>query len=387
MNKYLKVSVGLLLVAALIVFNCTKSDELNLNLTNIEGLVSPPDNTSIQLKISNLTTGSLVFEWDQAYAEDGSLVLYDVLFDQAGGDFANPFYITVSDGRGIQNKLTLPYSALNTIAAAGGAEFLQTKKFIWTARASKGSNLKRAQTTRTIEITRPLGIKNIPTALFLTGSGTEGGTTLANAVPMISTGPGRFEIYTRLSPGTYQMVDAITGTPNTYYSTVVDGATIVAENGQNTWSGTTGQYRFSVDFNTFGVTVPMQIKAIGYWYCHSNDTLATLKYKGRGLWEAASVPINLASVSWGFEERWKYRVYLGDGTNEFWGYQGNDSPGQDGGYPNFPASYLQAVKGPDPNDQWNYSWKFDKPAVNGKNVKFLLKFQAPGPYSMQYIVE
>jgi starch-binding outer membrane protein SusE/F len=385
MNKYLKVSIGLLLVAAVVVQNCTKEKELNLNVTSVTSLKSPEDNASVELEITNLSTGKLLFQWDQAYAEDGSLVLYDVVFDQVGGDFSKPFYVIVSDGKGVQNRLTLPYGNLNDMAGAGGAAFLETKKFIWTARSSKGSNIKLASASRTIEVSRPLGIKNVPTVLYLTGSGTEGGTNLANAVQMTQIATGVFEIYTTLSAGTYQMVSANTGTPNTYFSKVVDGTTIVAEDGQNTWTGATGQYRFSVNFNTFGVTTPLQITGIGFWMGAINDT-STMKYQGRGLWQADKKPLTLPSVSWGAEERYKYRVYLGDGTTEFWGYQNSDDgSGRDGNYPNgFPEGYNNAFKQPD-TDSFNYSWKFDKPAVNSKDVRLQMKFQPPA-YSNQYIV-
>ena len=390
MNKYLKISLGLLLIAAVVVQNCTRERELNLNITAISALNNPADNTFVQLKPSNLTTSSIVFEWDQSKAEDGSLVLYDVVFDQVGGDFSKPFYITVSDGKGVQNKLTMPYSELNNVAKSGGLDFFQKKKFIWTARASKGSNIKLAGQTRNIEIERPGGFTVIPTSLFVTGSATEGGTTLSNAVPMINLGPGVFEIYTRLTNGgSYRMVDAITGTPKAFSVTTQEGALVLVPDGSVNFTGTTGVYRFSVNFNSISATKPVQIKRVGYWFAHSNDTLATLRYRGRGLFQADNVTLNMAVVSWGLEERYKYRVYLNDGSvdfTEFWGYQGNDSPGQDGNYPDrFAPGYNNAFKQPD-TDGFNYSWKFDKPAVNGRQADLLLKFQPPA-YSNQYIVK
>jgi starch-binding outer membrane protein SusE/F len=386
MNKYTKISVGLLFVLALVVQNCTKENELNLNLTDIGSLSNPADNTFVQLKPSNLTTGSVVFEWDQSRAEDGSLVLYDVVFDQVGGDFSTPFFITVSDGKGLQNKLTMPYSDLNTVAKAGGLDFFQKKKFIWTARASKGSNIKLAGQTRNIEIERPGGFTVIPSSLFLTGTATEGGSTLANAVEMTRLSPGVFEVYTKLIPGNYQMVDAISGTPKAYSVTLQEGANVLIPDGQTAFSGTPGAYRFTVNFNSISATSPKEILRVGFWLCAANDTLATLKYQSRGLWQASDVTINLVNFGWGIDDRYKYRLYLADGTTEFWGYEGNDSPGQDGNYPsNFSATYNNTFNNGPADNQYDYSWKFDKPAVNGKNVNLLLKFQSPA-YSNQYIV-
>jgi starch-binding outer membrane protein SusE/F len=386
MNKYAKISVGLLFVAALVVQNCTKENELNLNLTDIGSLSNPADNTFVQLKPSNLTTGSVVFEWDQSRAEDGSLVLYDVVFDQAGGDFSKPFFITVSDGKGLQNKLTMPYSDLNNVAKAGGLDFFQKKKFIWTARASKGSNIKLAGQTRNIEIERPGGFTVIPASLFLTGTATESGSTLANAVEMTRLSPGVFEVYTKLIAGNYQMVDAISGTPKAFSVTVQEGANVLIPDGQTAFSGTPGVYRFTVNFNSISATSPKEIQRVGFWLCAANDTLATLKYQSRGLWQASDVTINLVNFGWGIDDRYKYRLYLADGTTEFWGYEGNDSPGPDGNYPSgFSATYNNAFNNGPADNQYDYSWKFDKPAVNGKSVNLLLKFQSPA-YSNQYIV-
>jgi len=384
MKKYLKISIVLLLVAALIQ-NCTKEKTLNLNLTPISAINAPPDNVFVLLQPTNLDN-TISFQWDQSRAEDGSLVLYDVVFDQVGGDFSKPFYITTSDGKGVQNTLTSKYSDLNSIAEAGGADFLQRKKFIWTARASKGSNILKASQSRTIDIQRPNGFKVIPTKLFLTGTATEGGTNISNAIEMIPLSPGEFEIYTQLQPGSYQMIDATTGTPNTFSVSMIGGVNVLTNGGQSAFSGTKGQYRFKVNFKTFGASNPLQIKGIGYWLCAPGDTLATLKYQGKGVWQATEAPLTLASFTWGTDDRYKYRLYLGDGTTEFWGYTGSDSPGQDGNYPNkFSAGYNNAAKQPD-TDQFNYSWKFDKPAVNGKNVTLIMKFQPPA-YSNQYIVQ
>jgi starch-binding outer membrane protein SusE/F len=385
MKHYIKFSLGLLVVAAIVVQNCTSDKELNLNLTPISALSAPANNTFVLLKSSQLTTNSVLFQWEQSRAEDGSLVLYDVVFDQEGGDFSNPFFTIVSDVNGVQNKLTMSFAKLNEIAAAGGSAFFERKKFIWTARASKGSNILPANETRTIEVERPGGFEVIPTSLFLTGSATEGGTTLSNAVPMISTGPGKFEIYTKLVPGTYSMVDGITGTPRTFSTVVEEGANVLKPGGSNTFSGSTGAFRIKVDFNTISATSPQEIKRIGYWLCAANDTLATLKYQQRGLWQANDVTINLVNFGWGIDDRYKYRLYFADGSTEFWGFQGADSPGQDGNYPSgFGATYNNAFQGPDV--QWDYSWKFDKPAVNGKEVNLLLRFQPPA-YKNEYIVQ
>src|SRR5687767_6528783 len=103
--KTLKLSTWCTLLTMVMFFaGCTDEKELNLNLTEVKTLFTPEDNISIAL---DPTQGfSHIFEWSQARAEDGSLVMYEVAFDLENGDFSKPFYITPSNGKGVDAKLT-----------------------------------------------------------------------------------------------------------------------------------------------------------------------------------------------------------------------------------------------------------------------------------------
>src|SRR5688500_1106662 len=154
--KYLQHRIFYSLLCLLIaVAWCDDEEDLNLNLTEVKNLLAPEDNASIALKPSqNL---SIDFQWDQARAEDGSLVLYEVVFDQVEGDFSAPFYSTLSNGKGVENKLTLSDADLNSIASMGGADFFEKKKYKSTVLASKGSNIKITPTSKTIDLEIPGG--------------------------------------------------------------------------------------------------------------------------------------------------------------------------------------------------------------------------------------
>src|SRR5689334_8026596 len=106
------------MMLAIVLAGCDDEKELDLNLTAAETLYTPEDNISIQLKPAQ--SFSHIFEWSPAHAEDGSLVLYEVAFDQESGDFSSPFYITTSNGKGVDTKLTLTHADLNKIATLGG---------------------------------------------------------------------------------------------------------------------------------------------------------------------------------------------------------------------------------------------------------------------------
>src|SRR5437868_3399904 len=110
--KYFKLSTWCTIIATLmLIAGCDDEKELDLNLTEVKTLFTPEDNISIQLKPAQ--SFSHIFEWSPAHAEDGSLVLYEVAFDQEGGDFTSPFYITTSNGKGVDTKLTLTHADLN----------------------------------------------------------------------------------------------------------------------------------------------------------------------------------------------------------------------------------------------------------------------------------
>jgi starch-binding outer membrane protein SusE/F len=374
-----------IMLFAVALSGCREENDLNLNLTEVNSLLSPADNVSVTLKPAQ--NPSIDFQWEQARAEDGSLVLYEVAFDQEGGDFSSPFYTTVSNGKGVENRLSLTHSELNKIASLGGADFFEKKKFIWTVMASKGSNIKKANQARTIELERPGGFDVLPTQLYITGSATENGTDASEALPMQQIDDGVFEVYTKLVPGNYQFIDAQADGANTFFINEQDGIKTVGGNGSTEYSGEEKTYRLRVDFNALSAQID-EVKSVGFWYCWENTIWFQLTYAGAGVWKADDVTVNLSAVPWGFEERHKYQVVLNDGVSdreEWWGYVGNDSPGQDGTYGSTDPAYFYAYR-IENNDQWNYAWKLDRPAVNGKVVDFFMKFKGDEPYAMEYIV-
>ncbi|WP_276374331.1 SusE domain-containing protein [Chryseolinea sp. H1M3-3] len=367
------------------IIGCDDEEDLNLNLTEVQNLLAPEDNVSIALKPSqNISTD---FQWDRARAEDGSLVLYEVVFDQVDGDFSAPFYSTLSNGKGVENKLTLSHADLNSIASMGGADFFEKKKFKWTVLASKGSNIKITPTSKIIELERPGGFAVLPSALYITGTATEGGDDVSQALKMKQTAPGKFEIYTKLAPGNYKFLDGLSGSARTFFITEEDGQKVVGTDSETTYSGTEKVYRIRVDFNAISARID-EVKSVGFWYCWENKVLYDLNYDGGGIWRINGVTVTLSSVPWGLEERHKYKVVLNDGTADFeewWGYQTDDSPGQDGKYGSADPSYFHAYL-IENNDQWNHAWKLDRTAIQGKVADFALKFTTEEPYASEYVI-
>jgi hypothetical protein len=385
--KYLQNLIFYSLLCLLVTtIGCDDEEDLNLNLTEVNNLLAPEDNVSILLKPSQEI--SMDFQWDRARAEDGSLVLYEVVFDQIDGDFSAPFYSSLSNGKGVENKLTLTHANLNTIASMGGAEFFEKKKFKWTVLASKGSNIKLAPTSKTIELERPGGFDVLPSELYITGSATEGGDAVSEALKMKQIGTGIFEIYTKLVPGTYKFIDGLSGSARTFFiDTDEGGSKVIGTDSENTYADPEKVVRIRIDFDALSAEIH-EVKSVGFWYCWENKILYDLNYAGEGIWRIDGVTVTLSTVPWGLEERHKYKVVLNDGTEdyeEWWGYQAGDSPGQDGKYGAADPTYFHAFL-IENNDQWNHAWKLDRPAIQGKVADFALKFTTDEPYAMEYVI-
>ncbi|WP_143307161.1 SusE domain-containing protein [Chitinophaga vietnamensis] len=369
-----------ILIIGILFFSCKKDNyKLNTNLKPVDKLMAPADNKYIKLQPT--TSATVSFEWNQAYAEDGSLVLYQVAFDKEGGDFSNPVAIYAADGGGVQNKLTLSHKDLNSIAGKAGIASLATGKLKWTVLASKGYNVQKAQESRLVEVERPNGFAEIPADVYLTGDATEAGTDLSKALHLKSTAPGVYEIYTSLANGKYHFTNRNTGTPSTYS---ISGAAL-KEGGETQQTAGTKTYRLRLDFNNAAVTVT-EIKSIGLWFAPLNKFLFELSYKGSSTWTAQNQLITFKQESWGRDERYKFRIATigSDGTpaDEWIGSSNADNSRPTSGTP---AAYweLHPISN---NDQWNYCFKFATEA-DTKNCDVNVYFNPDKNYTHEVIVK
>lgn len=359
---------------------CKKSErDINMNITEVATFYAPTDN--LYVKLEPATAASVGFEWDKAYAEDGSLVMYEVAFDKESGDFTAPVYKISSDGNGIQNKLTLSHKDLNRIANFAGIKSLETGKLKWTVLASKGTNVKKSAQVRTIEVERPAGFAEIPTEVYITGDATEAGTAIGSAIKLKQTSPGVFEIITSLKPGTFNFVNKIDGTPTSYQ---VQGTFL--KEGPAVASPATGTqvYRMELDFNNAAVKFT-EILSLGYWFAPTNSLNATLNYVGNSTFVAENVPITFKQESWGRDERYKFRMTLknADGTEfkEDWGSVNRDNSRPSA---STPAAWYNVFK--QNVNQWDYTFKFNGD-VDMKTVDMKVYFKPDAAYTHEIVIK
>lgn len=376
----INVTALFVLLLSLSIIGCKKEGrDINMNISEVTQFYAPNDN--LHVKLEPATSASVVFEWDQAKAEDGALVMYEVAFDKQGGDFSAPVYKIASDGNGVQNKLTLSHKDLNRIANFAGIKSLETGKLIWTVLASKGTNVKKAALSRTIEVERPAGFAEIPTEVYLTGDATEAGTNLSSAIKLKSTGAGTFEIYTSLKPGTYNFVNKTSGTATSYQ---IQGS-FIKEGGAVQSPATSGTqvYRIELDFNNAAVKIN-EITKVGFWFAPNNTLQAELTYAGGGVFQALNVPIVFKQESWGRDERYKFRMTLkgtdGTETTEDWGSSNRDNSRPTAGTP---AAWYNIFK--QQVNQWDYTFKFATEA-DMKNVDLILNFKPDAAYNHQVVI-
>ena len=378
--------IAFLSLMSLFFLQCKKDErDINMELTEVKNFFGPADAVSIKL---NPAGGAVeVFEWEQAKAADGSLVLYEVSFDQENGDFSSPFYTVVSDNKGVLNKLSLSHGDLNRIAELGGAEFFEKKKFKWTVLASKGTNVKKATVSRVIELERPGGFDVLPGNLYLTGTATEGGDALASALKMRQLSSGVFEIFSKMKAGTYKFVDATTGTPKQYHVFDNNGINAIGMNGETNFSGADKIMRIRLDFNNINASYA-EVKEVKMWYCAGNDFWFTLPYESNGVWRKNGHTVNYKQESWGFEERHKYMMVIDDGTGDkdHWlNSNFGDPAGQDGQYPST-VEYRTINLEKNEGDQWSWGWKFDRNYLTqGSTADFWISLRGSDPaYTMNY---
>jgi len=364
----------LLLVVGLLA-GCKKDDKaLDDTITPVSNYISPADNISI--KLDPPSNAAVTFEWSQARAADGTLVLYEVLFDKDGGDFSKPVYSTTSGTNGLDTKLVLSHGDLNKIANLAGIASQSQGKLKWTVNASKGLNVQPASSARTMTVERPAGFSVIPGNLYLTGAGTEGGATLSQALPFKRLSSGIFEIYTKLTTGSVKLVDQITGTPTEYY---ISGTKLLQGSNATNPTTTAGVYRITLDFNN-GSAVVTEIQSVGLWVSAQNKVTVTIPYVAKGLWEIDNTPIEFFQFSWGRDERYKFIFTEKDAAGKVTMRQyGSTNVDNVPPTSSTAATYFNVV--PVADDQWNNTYKFPATA-DRKNVDILVMMQ-PAAYTHQ----
>lgn len=364
------ISKALLAVAALFtVTSCTEDMEYkDSHVTPVNALYEPNDEKSVELQAS--ATASLFFEWESAKAEDGGAPLYEVVFDVPGGDFSEPIYKVLSDNNGVRNYATISHKTLNSIGAKAGLLGGETGDLIWAVMPSRGMNTAPVKVSRKLTITRLLGFNEIPTQVFITGEATEGGADISKAIECLSPEADVFQIYTKLKAGKgWKIVsDKKDGGLKFYVNgnsiAEGDGECIVEED---------GIYKITMDFSVASVTMK-KIDKVEFYFSPEGRTLFELPYAGNGVFTGEGT-VNFKQESWGRDQRYKFLMTYGDGSQVMWGAASNidNAPGSASPTDSYFFAYETAIS------QWDDKWKLND-EFDGAPISVSLHFDAAQPY-------
>ncbi|MCH7409781.1 SusE domain-containing protein [Belliella sp. DSM 111904] len=354
MKKFIYQAFLMALAMMTLVVSCTEDDGMiHTQVTPVQALYSPDNNAFFNLGAQS----SVAFEWQAALAADNGVVLYEVVFDLEDGDFSEPVYVMPADGRGLQRRLSLPFAELNSIAQLAGIGPEERGRLKWTVRSSKGINVQPSEVSRVIEVLRPAGFP-APDELYLTGTATEAGDSVDEAILMKRIGTNSFEVFTRLNSGTYQFIDRKSENAFSFY---VEGDRLRSE-GITEFQGEEGIYRIRLNFS--GGTVQMHtIEKMELWFAPDGVFLFELPYDQAGVWLEENRTIAFKQESWGRDERYKFRLSVRDSNGqpqeEWFGSSNADNqrPTADTN-----ASYWYML--PTSDDRWNHSFKFQTEVDN-----------------------
>jgi|SRR5690554_226214 len=358
-------------VIALAFISCQENYELNTDFSVPEELNSP---SAIELDVTS--SAPILLTWSGGEAADGGVVLYEVLFDKAGGDFSNPL-ARMKSNLGAQPNLSITQSNLNSIARNAGIMPQETGTIIWTVNVSKGGVVKTTDKFASIEVTRGEGIDNIPSSLFLYGSATE--NEGQGGIPFREVEDGVFQIYTTLTSGDMLFKSDTSTDAFSYY---IDETSKLRE-GEVTMDAPASDnvVRLTIDFGTMSMKTDIVGTSVRCIWGATYDNIAVLNYVGDGkfvgdgdiIFVDPSRP-ETNPPSWlGWTEERYYFIANVNGQEVCWGR--HDSVSSERPVGGEPASFYSLYEFP--WSQWDHLWKM-KGSLDNKNATVTIDTNADG---------
>jgi starch-binding outer membrane protein SusE/F len=279
-------------------------------------LIAPANNASVVLNDA-LPASKIRFEWNAALATNRFLVKYEVVLVPAGSsDYDNPLYKMTpgNGGKDVSAEITaqqLDYILWTACYAAGEKVELE-----WAVLAKAID--KVTVTKQAVSFTR-FEAEYMPETLFLTGTATEVGDDVTNAVAMRSrtNAAGNptyvFDVYTTLTEGgTYQFRDQAVSLSKAYGG----GEGALEGCGAAITAPETGVYRVTANLNTntYSLLKIDKWSLVGDAVQGGWDGDVPLAYKGNGVWEGKISFVNNADFIFRPNGDWAYGMKRIKGT-------------------------------------------------------------------------
>lgn len=289
--KHIYKKIVFLLAVIFLVSACGEEDNLqpeglwDLSIPSVE---SPENNARIVLDQDN-ENELITFSWSAATSSAGYGVYYSVVIvDGDDPNYENPIIEITANNGGKDLSASISYVDLDTALSLAGYSANTEVNLIWAAVAKSLS--KQQMGTSNLIVTR-FEDEIIPSQLFISGTATESGTDLSQAIVLrrLNNSEGNpsniFEMYTSLTAGNTFMFYSEQSLPAHNYG---GSEGMLEKNGDPIMVAEDGQYRVSVnlDDNTYSLLKidRWNVKGspiIGGW--GSDEPLA---YIGGGVWQA-----------------------------------------------------------------------------------------------------
>ena len=267
-------------------------------------LLSPMDNVSL-----NLTKDlpAVKFEWQAAQSSNGVSPKYEIVFFKENAIPAE----SISTIAATTTNALISEEQLNEIAEKAGIAIGSSGVINWVVRAYTESASTFSKQIHQLVMRRYNPVEPI-TQLFLTGSGSEFGENIADAMAFDKRSDSDFVIFTKLTAGQpFKITSSIEGDNIRSFS--IKNNLLAEDDGTDIKVPETGVYSIRVNSSSKAATIS-PVTNLSLFYCIKSRGMK-LDYIGHGKWKGICL-ISFTKETWGDEKRYKFKMTEG-GVDKF----------------------------------------------------------------------
>jgi len=267
-------------------------------------LISPVDNIALNL---TKELPAVKFEWQAAAASSGITPKYEIIFFKENAIPSE----AISKIAATTTNTVLSEEQLNEIAEKAGIDIGSSGIINWVVRAYSGGVSTFSKQIHRLEIKRFNPVEPI-TKLFLTGSGSEFGENISDAMAFDKRSDSEFVIFSKLTAGQpFKVTNNNDGDNIRSFS--IKNDQLVEDDGSDITVQKTGVYSIRVNTSTLAATMK-PVTDLSLFYCIKSRGMK-LDYIGHGKWNGIAL-ISFTKEAWGDEKRYKFRMTEG-GVDKF----------------------------------------------------------------------
>ena len=321
----------------------------------VETLVSPAADASVELV--SIEGAKETFTWEKpADCPQLPLTSYTLkIYKDAEGSAE-----LGSFDAGYNASVDVTHMQLESFATEAGIAAGAEGTLYWGVQ-SKLISYTAMSPVQALKVTR---MKGVPDQLYITGEATEFGSGFGQFKKL---DVGQFEIYTKLSSGSYAFTDGTEGDIRKY---VIDGDSVKESETDGNWSE--GESIYRITLNLMEQEMTAKVEKIGRVYMQVaayKENTHDLAYAGNGIWEAKEIiPDFTREASWNGDTRFFVKMDI-DGKEWKLANQ-KDFGGSDPTSAAPERSPEYSVKFWDDTSDWDYHYKVIQ-SYRGQNTKRL----------------